>query len=72
MCKHYAKFEYKGVKTVGVTDFTQITMCKHSECGENVIRSSFNTPINIIKCAQKGGAPLQCANYLKQCLKIKE
>ena len=61
MCKHYAKFEYKGVKTVGVTDYTQITMCKHSECGENVIMSTFKTPkniINIIKCAQKVGAPL--------------
>ena len=75
MCKHYAKFEYKGIKTVGVTDYTLKTMCKHSKCGENVIMSSFNTPkniINIIKCAQKGDAPLQCANNLIQSLKIKE
>ena len=24
-CYHYAKFEYKGMKAVGVTDYTQIT-----------------------------------------------
>ena len=26
---HYAKFEYKGMKTVGVTDYTNQTPAKH-------------------------------------------
>ena len=26
---HYAKFEYKGMKTVGVTDYTDQTPSKH-------------------------------------------
>ena len=33
----------------------QITQCKHSECGIDVIMSMFNTPKYIIKCAQTIG-----------------
>ena len=29
VCNHYAKFEYKGMKTVGVTDYTNQTPSKH-------------------------------------------
>ena len=40
---HYAKFEYKGMKLVGVTDYTGITQCHHSKSG--VIMSKFkNSP----------------------------
>ena len=46
---HYAKFEYKGIKTVGVTDYTQITQCKHSKGVVDVKCLKFNTPKNIIK-----------------------
>ena len=49
---HYAKFEYKGTKTVGVTDYTQITQCKHSKGGVDVIMSKFNTQKNKIKYYQ--------------------
>ena len=29
-------FEYKGMKTVGVTDYTRITQCKHHKCGVDI------------------------------------
>ena len=45
---HYAKFEYKGMKTVGNTDYTQIKQCKHPKGGVNVIMYKFNSPKNII------------------------
>ena len=35
MNNHYAKFEYKGMKTVGVTDYTNLTPLCISE-GKNV------------------------------------
>ena len=35
MNNHNAKFEYKGMKTVGVTDYTNQTPCKHFG-GKNV------------------------------------
>ena len=35
-----------------VTDSTQITQCKHTKGGVDLIMSKFNTPKNIIKCAQ--------------------
>ena len=31
MNNHYTKFEYKGMKTVEVTDYTNLTPSKHSE-----------------------------------------
>ena len=46
---HYAKFEYKGLKTVGVTDYT---MYYHHKGGADVILSKFNNPKNIIKYYQ--------------------
>ena len=49
---HFAKFEYKGMKTLGVTDKTQITQCEHPKGGVDVIVSKLNTPKNIIKCTQ--------------------
>ena len=39
---HYAKFAYKGIKTFGVTHYTQITQCKHPKFGVDVIISRFN------------------------------
>ena len=41
---YHAKFEYKGMKIVGVTDYTHITQCKHSKCGEDVISLSSTLP----------------------------
>ena len=29
--KHFVKFEYKGMKTVKVTDYTLLSQCKHSK-----------------------------------------
>ena len=48
---HYTKFEFKGRKSVLITDHTQITQCKHSKGGVDVIMFRLNTPKNIIKCA---------------------
>ena len=52
----YTKFEYKGIKTVGVTDYTKITQCKHTKGGIDVIMSRFKTLQNIY-------------NYNKNCTK---
>ena len=49
-------FEYKGMKTVEITDYTHITHCKHTKCGEDVIMLKFNISTNII-------------NYYKMCTK---
>ena len=49
---HYAKFEYKGMKTVGVTDYTNQTPSKHFWMEK---MSKFNTPKNkkiYMKCVQ--------------------
>ena len=43
MNTHYAKFEYEGIKTVGFTDYTLLTQCKHSKGRVDVIMSKFNT-----------------------------
>ena len=45
---HNAKFEYKGMKTVGLTYYSHITLCKHPKGGVDVIMSQFNTRKNII------------------------
>ena len=51
MNNHYAKFEYKGMKTVGVTDYTNLTPPMHF--GRKKCLSS--TPVKnkkiFIKCA---------------------
>ena len=45
---HCAKLEYKGMKTVVVTDYTHITQCKQSKGNVDAIMSKFNTPKKII------------------------
>ena len=59
MNNHYAKFEYKGMKTVGVTDYTSQTTPKHF--GWKKCLSS--TPIKMRKYLSNvhkmGGAHLQ-------------
>ena len=49
---HYAKFEYKGIKSVWITDYTQIAQWKHSAGGVDLIMSKSNTP-NILSSAHK-------------------
>ena len=65
MNNHSAKFEYRGMKIVGVTDYTNQTPSKHFEQKK---MSKFKTPKNekksFMKCAKKGGAQFQCVdNY---------
>ena len=50
MCEQSSckKFEYKGMKLVGVTDYTDIAQCNQSKGGVVVIMSKFNTPKNMI------------------------
>ena len=72
MNNHYAKFEYKGMKTVGVTDYKKQTPPTHFRC-KNIFSS---TPVSnkkiFIKCAQMGGAHLQCVTNHYGKLNIKE
>ena len=62
MNNHYAKFEYKGMKTVGVTDYTNQTPPTHY--GSKKCLSS--TPVKnekILSNVHKiGDAHLQCMN----------
>ena len=56
------KFEYKGMKTAWVTDYTNKTPPKHFGWKK---MSKFNSPKNrkmFIKFAQKGEAHVQCMN----------
>ena len=43
------------MKSIWVTDNTQITQCKHSKGGVDAIMHKFNTPKYVIKCAQNIG-----------------
>ena len=60
---HYAKFEYKGMKTVGVTDYlNQTHPFRKDTC---VSLTLLKNEKIFIKCAQNrggGGAHLQCVN----------
>ena len=59
MNNHYAKFEYKGMKGIkGDFRLHKNKQCKHSKRGADIIMSKFNTPKNIIKCAQNMGCKL--------------
>ena len=63
MNNHYAKFEYKGMKTVGVTDYTNQTHPTHfgwKKCLSSIPVKKVKIFIN---CIHKiGGAHLQCMN----------
>ena len=62
MNNHYAKFEYKGMKTVGVTDYTNQTPPTHFRW-KNCLSS---TPVKMRKYLSNAhkieGAHLQCMN----------
>ena len=62
MNNHYAKFEYKGMKTVGVTDYTNLTPPMHF--GRKKCLSS--TPVKMRKFLSNvhkiGGSHHQCVN----------
>ena len=58
---HYAKFEYKGMKSVCDTDNT-LTQSKHSKGDVDVIMSKFNTPKYLVKRTQKYGVHVKCVN----------
>ena len=50
---HSAKFEYKGMKTVGVTEYTTQTLSKHFEQKDVLVQEPKNEKKNIfVKCAQ--------------------
>ena len=61
---HYAKFEYKGMKLVGVTDYTDKTQYTHSKGG--VIMSKFKNSQKYNKILSNvykiDVAYLQCVN----------
>ena len=56
-------FEYKGLNCVWSTDYTQITKCKHSKEGVDIIMSKLNSPKNIIICAEK---KIGCTSLLSE------
>ena len=67
MNNHYAKFDYKGMKTVGVTDYTNLTHSMHfgrKKCLSSTPVKMRKYPSNVQK---KGGAHLQCvySHYAK-------
>ena len=59
MNNHYAKFEYKGMKTVGVTDNTNLTPPMHFGRKKCLSSTSVKNKKNVHKI---GGAHLQCMN----------
>ena len=72
MSNHYAKFEYKGMQTVGVTDYTNQTPCKHFREEKCLI----STPVKMRKYLSRvhkiGGAHLHCVNNHCENSNIKE
>ena len=67
MNNHYANFEYKGMKTVGVTGYTKQTPSKHLECKKMSSRPPKMKKNICEMCTKKNGAHLQCVNnhYVK-------
>ena len=67
MFNHNTKFEYKGMKTASVTDYTNKTPPKHFGWEK---MSKFNSPKNkkiFIKCAQNGWCTLSmCEQSLRK------
>ena len=64
MKNHFAKFEYKGMKTVGVTEYTTQTPSKHFEQKNECLSSR---PPKMTKnfremCTKIKSAHLQCVN----------
>ena len=56
---HYAKFEYKGTKTVGVTDYTNQKPPLHFEWKKNLSPTTVKDEKMFIKCAQNKSAHIQ-------------
>ena len=46
MDNHYAKFEYYGIKTFGVTDYTNQTPSKHFTEKKSKLKTAKNANIN--------------------------
>ena len=73
MNNKYAKFEYKGMKTILVTDYTQITQCKHAKGGVDVTMSKSSTLPKMLSNVPKiRGAYLQCVNNHNAKFEYKE
>ena len=62
MNNHYAKNEYKGMKNVGVTDYANQTPSTHFEWKKCLSSTPAKYVKIFIKCAQIGGAHVQCMN----------
>ena len=72
MYSHYAKFEYKGMKTVGVTYYTNQTPLRiwDGKCLCSIPVK--NKKIFYQVCINIGGAHHQCVDNYYESLKIKE
>ena len=66
---HSAKFEYKGMKTVGVTEYTTQTLSKHFEQKK---MSKFKTPKIKNKIFVKWAQNRRCTHSLCKVFYIKE
>ena len=63
MNNHYDKIEYKGIKTVGVTDYTNQTPPTHFGWKKCLHSTPVKKMKILIKCAQSSMcAHLQCVN----------
>ena len=63
MSNHHAKFEYKGMKTVGVTDYTNLTTPVHFEWKKCLSSTPVKKKSKYLSNVHKmGGAYLQCVN----------
>ena len=63
---HSAKFEYKGMKTVGVTEYTTQTLSKHFEKKDVLVQDPKNEKNHIREmCTNKGMNIVGVTNYTK-------
>ena len=62
MNNHYAKFEYKGTKSVGVIDYTNQAPPKHFGLKKCLSSTPLKNEKIFMKCAQNKSAHLQCMN----------
>ena len=59
---HCVKFEYKGMNTVGVTDYTSYAPPKHGGWKKCLSSTPVKNEKKIMKRHKIGGAHLQCVN----------
>ena len=62
MNNHYAKFGYKGTKTVGITDYTNLTPPMHFGRKKCLSSTPVKNKKHLSNVRKIGGAHLQCVN----------